>query len=65
MVLCTDGLANVGLGALDDLRTDDERAAVETFYEKLGREVQYSVMIRQENTAEWGRGGGGGRYFNK
>lgn len=39
MVLCTDGLANVGLGALDDLKTDDERTAAENFYENLGREV--------------------------
>lgn len=39
MVLCTDGLANVGLGALDYLQTDAERGAVEEFYESLGREV--------------------------
>lgn len=39
MVICTDGLANVGLGALDHFQTDNERGAVEEFYESLGREV--------------------------
>lgn len=39
MVLCTDGLANVGLGALDDFQTDGERTAAEAFYENLGRAV--------------------------
>lgn len=40
LVLCTDGLANVGLGALDDLKTVEEREIAETFYEELGREVR-------------------------
>lgn len=39
-MLCTDGLANVGLGALDNLQTDEERQVAETFYEELGREVR-------------------------
>lgn len=39
MVVCTDGLANVGLGALDDLKNDDARTAAEAFYENLGRAV--------------------------
>eukprot|EP00752_Nemacystus_decipiens_P004090 g3743.t1 len=38
LVLCTDGLANVGLGALDDLKTVEEREIAEAFYEELGRE---------------------------
>ncbi|CAN0346779.1 unnamed protein product, partial [Ectocarpus sp. 8 AP-2014] len=38
LVLCTDGLANVGLGALDDLQNDEQRQVAETFYEELGRE---------------------------
>ena len=39
LVLCTDGLANVGLGALDDLKSDEEREAAEQFYAQLGVEV--------------------------
>ncbi|CAM9885732.1 unnamed protein product [Ectocarpus sp. 6 AP-2014] len=38
LVLCTDGLANVGLGALDDLQNDEQRQVAESFYENLGRE---------------------------
>ncbi|CAN0567037.1 unnamed protein product, partial [Ectocarpus sp. 12 AP-2014] len=38
LVLCTDGLANVGLGALDDLQNDEQRQVAESFYEELGRE---------------------------
>ncbi|CAB1097962.1 unnamed protein product [Ectocarpus sp. CCAP 1310/34] len=38
LVLCTDGLANVGLGALDDLQNDEQRQLAESFYEELGRE---------------------------
>ncbi|CAN0100205.1 unnamed protein product, partial [Hapterophycus canaliculatus] len=38
LVVCTDGLANVGLGALDNLNTDEEREAAEEFYEEIGRE---------------------------
>ena len=36
MVVCTDGLANVGLGALDELKTDDERDAATAFYNRVG-----------------------------
>lgn len=43
-MLCTDGLANVGLGALDDLQNDEQRQVAESFYEELGREV---CMCRQ------------------
>lgn len=43
LVLCTDGLANVGLGALDDLKNDEEREAAENFYAELGREVGRSL----------------------
>lgn len=32
-------MANVGLGALDDLKNDQDREAVENFYAELGREV--------------------------
>lgn len=36
IVVCTDGLANIGVGALDELATDEESAAASTFYEGLG-----------------------------
>jgi len=38
IVLCTDGLANVGLGALDVVEdgASEERTALERFYESLG-----------------------------
>jgi len=38
IVLCTDGLANVGLGALDELPEgpSEERTAIEGFYQGLG-----------------------------
>lgn len=32
-------MANVGLGALDDLENDQDREAAENFYAELGREV--------------------------
>jgi hypothetical protein len=36
VVICTDGLSNVGLGAFDEAKTPDEIAKVEEFYERLG-----------------------------
>ncbi len=36
VILCTDGLANIGLGQLDDLKTDEEFKKVEEFYEGVG-----------------------------
>ncbi|CAM9807916.1 unnamed protein product, partial [Laminaria digitata] len=46
LVLCTDGLANVGLGALDDLKGDEEREAAEQFYAQLGTEsVENGVTV--------------------
>ena len=37
VVICTDGLANVGLGAFDEANTDDEIAKVDEFYERIGQ----------------------------
>ncbi|CAM9240272.1 unnamed protein product, partial [Discosporangium mesarthrocarpum] len=46
LVICTDGLANVGLGALDCLKTDQDRDRVEAFYRNLGLEAsQHGVMV--------------------
>lgn len=36
VVICTDGLANVGLGSFDEAKTDDDFAAIEKFYTTLG-----------------------------
>lgn len=36
VVICTDGLANVGLGAFDDAQTPEELQKVEEFYERVG-----------------------------
>ena len=32
VVVCTDGLANVGLGSLEELKTDEDHAAADRFY---------------------------------
>lgn len=36
VVICTDGLANVGLGAFDEAKTQEQMAKVEEFYERCG-----------------------------
>lgn len=36
VVLCTDGLANIGLGAFDEAKTPEEVAKVDEFYERIG-----------------------------
>jgi hypothetical protein len=36
VVLCTDGLSNVGLGAFDEVRNKDDQKKADEFYEKLG-----------------------------
>jgi Mg-chelatase subunit ChlD len=36
VVLCTDGLANVGLGAFDEIKNEDQMKHTDEFYERLG-----------------------------
>lgn len=36
VILCTDGLANVGLGAFDEVRTKEQADLANVFYEQLG-----------------------------
>jgi hypothetical protein len=36
VIVCTDGLANVGLGAFDEAKTPEQEKKVEEFYEILG-----------------------------
>lgn len=33
VIICTDGLANVGLGAFDEVKTEDQSKQVDSFYE--------------------------------
>eukprot|EP01116_Phalansterium_solitarium_P022340 TRINITY_DN7337_c0_g1_i2.p1 TRINITY_DN7337_c0_g1~~TRINITY_DN7337_c0_g1_i2.p1 ORF type:complete len:671 (+),score=201.42 TRINITY_DN7337_c0_g1_i2:186-2198(+) len=40
IVLCTDGLSNVGLGALDELHSEAQHEAAAGFYEQLARSAQ-------------------------
>lgn len=36
VILCTDGLANVGLGTFDEIKSESESKKVDEFYERLG-----------------------------
>jgi hypothetical protein len=36
VIVCTDGLANIGLGALDEARSEEQLKKVEEFYEMIG-----------------------------
>lgn len=36
VVICTDGLANIGLGAFDEAKTEQEVAKIDEFYERVG-----------------------------
>merc|ERR1719473_929826 len=47
IVLCTDGLANVGLGALDEIPEGPNpvRAAAEGFYSSLGETAQSEGIV--------------------
>lgn len=55
VIVCTDGLANIGLGQLDDLVTDEDYKHAEEFYEQVGvyakeRGVAISIIsIKGEN----------------
>ncbi|XP_065898859.1 circularly permutated Ras protein 1-like [Dysidea avara] len=46
VVVCTDGLANVGLGSLDELKTEEQVKQGQQFYEKLGTDaVDKGVVV--------------------
>jgi len=48
VIICTDGLANVGLGSLDTLKTEEEFNKAKEFYEKVGqiaKEKKLSISI--------------------
>ncbi|KAL6079565.1 Circularly permutated Ras protein 1 [Balamuthia mandrillaris] len=42
VIICTDGLANVGLGAQDELRNSHEKHQVARFYAQLGQVAAHS-----------------------
>ena len=44
VVICTDGLANIGLGNFDDANTDEEIAKVEEYYEKIGEFAKHAGL---------------------
>ena len=37
VVICTDGLANIGLGAFDEVVSEEDMQKVDTFYETVGQ----------------------------
>lgn len=37
VIVCTDGLANIGLGALDEAKSEEQLQKVEEFYEMVGQ----------------------------
>jgi len=45
IVICTDGISNVGLGSLDDLVTDEQKQSVSSFYEQLGHNAKAQGVI--------------------
>lgn len=40
VVICTDGLANIGLGAFDECVTDEDMKKADDFYEAVGQIAQ-------------------------
>ena len=40
VVICTDGLANIGLGAFDEVNTEADMQQVDAFYETVGQIAQ-------------------------
>ena len=40
VVICTDGLANIGLGAFDEVISEDQMGKVDAFYETVGQIAQ-------------------------
>ena len=40
VVVCTDGLANIGLGAFDEVNTEEDMQKADAFYETVGQIAQ-------------------------
>jgi hypothetical protein len=37
VIVCTDGLANVGLGAFDEIKNEEDAKKADEFYERIGQ----------------------------
>jgi hypothetical protein len=44
VIICTDGTSNVGLGSLEDLKTEKQISAAKDFYRDLG------LLAKKSNT---------------
>jgi len=51
IVLCTDGLSNVGLGRLDDLVTEEDRRSMEEFYRTVGYVLPFPLLLSPSSTS--------------
>jgi len=47
VVICTDGLANIGLGAFDEVATEADMLQVDAFYETVGQIAQTAGVTIQ------------------
>jgi len=45
VIMCTDGLANIGLGSLDGLTDDQQYKSSSDFYSKLGETAKLSGLV--------------------
>jgi len=45
IILCTDGLANVGLGAMDKLESVTDQEAVEAFYKRVAEQAKANGIV--------------------
>jgi len=45
VVVCTDGLANIGLGAFDEVKDEAEMLKVDAFYETIGQVAQTAGVV--------------------
>lgn len=36
VIVCTDGLANVGLGSFDEVYSEEQSKKIDEFYERIG-----------------------------
>lgn len=45
MIVCTDGLANVGLGNFDDAKTEELEKKANEFYEKAGQYAKEKGVV--------------------
>ena len=49
VIMCTDGLANIGIGGLDGLTDDQQYKSSSEFYSKLGETAKLSGYVACDN----------------